>query len=45
MGHLEVTKALLHSGVLIEATDNAMYTPLWLAAYYGKLKCKSTRVA
>jgi hypothetical protein len=33
---VQVTKALLDSGALIEATDNALYTPLWRAAYYGE---------
>lgn len=35
MGHIEVTKRLLDNGAHMEAEDNALYTPLWRAAYYG----------
>lgn len=35
MGHIEVTKRLLDNGADMEAEDNALYTPLWRAAYYG----------
>lgn len=35
MGHIDVTKRLLENGAHMEAEDNALYTPLWRAAYYG----------
>lgn len=35
MGHIDVTKSLLDNGADMEAEDNALYTPLWRAAYYG----------
>lgn len=35
MGHIDVTKRLLDNGADMEAEDNALYTPLWRAAYYG----------
>lgn len=35
MGHIEVTKRLLENNAHMEAEDNALYTPLWRAAYYG----------
>ena len=31
MGRAEVTTALLENGAQMEATDNALYTPLWRA--------------
>ncbi|CAN0495366.1 unnamed protein product, partial [Ectocarpus sp. 12 AP-2014] len=32
---IDVTKRLLDNGADMEAEDNALYTPLWRAAYYG----------
>lgn len=44
MGHIEVTKRLLDNGAHMEAEDNALYTPLWRAAYYGHPEVVEVRV-